>query len=322
MVDREIVKRFTQVPAVGTACGPAVKLLSEYFGSGFTQTFVPDGFCLFQKAGASPSDLKTVFVSHMDEIGGCVYGLQADGSYTTRIWGTRDPSLFANANLQAFDYLAEDESSAFPVTGEIADLDGELKLILRGDKITPYRTVFTFDQETTFTERDGDTFAHGKAVDPRATLFAVCEAVKRFDSPSIAAVIVMAEECAMDVARKAVTFLSRNAPNLNLVVNADVPLKANLGDARLDMPAIRVFEGHNFIDPSFGIKVVSELIGQGISVHLSAARSGSQTILFTPLAPTLSIALPAENIHTAVGTVSMTGIERCLDLLIAIGERY
>ena len=52
----------------------------------------------------------------------------------------------------------------------------------------------------------------------------------------------------MDVARKAVTFLQKRAPRLKLIVNADVPERHNLGAARLDLPAIRIFEGRNFID--------------------------------------------------------------------------
>jgi putative aminopeptidase FrvX len=193
----------------------------------------------------------------------------------------------------------------------------EYRLALRGEGIRPYRTVFTFSTESEADEQ----FIQAKAVDPRATAFCVAEAVRRIDNPAVGAVFVFAEECAMDVARKAVTFLDRRAPDLQLVVNADVPGVANLGDADLDMPAIRIFEGRNFIDPSFGIQVVDALRADDVRVHLSAARSGSQTLLFTPLAPTLSIALPGEDIHTARGRMSLLGIERCVDLMCAIAER-
>jgi hypothetical protein len=130
----------------------------------------------------------------------------------------------------------------------------------------------------------------------------------------------MAEECAMDVARKAVTFLGRHAPNLELIANADVPGLRNLGEARLDLPAIRVYEGRNFIDPAFGIRVADVLQAKGVAFHLSAARSGSQTILFTPLAPTLSIALPSDGVHLPRVQMSLAGTERCVALLRAIGE--
>jgi putative aminopeptidase FrvX len=217
------------------------------------------------------------------------------------------------------DYLAESGEDAFWIGSEIYETaDGETRLALYGAGIRPYRTVFTFQQETRF----DDEYIYAKAVDPRVTLYAVCDAVRRMDNPHVGALLVMAEECAMDVARKAVTFLQRRAPKLDLIVNADVPGLANLGDADLDLPAIRVFEGHNFIDPSFGIRVATRLMDDGVAVHLSAARSGSQTILFAPLAPTLSLALPGENIHAREGRMSLLGTRRCVDLLMEIGERH
>jgi hypothetical protein len=132
--------------------------------------------------------------------------------------------------------------------------------------------------------------------------------------------LVMAEECAMDVARKGVAFLQRHSPNLQLIANADVPWIENIGEGRLDLPAIRVFEGRNFIDPSFGIHVADTLQAKGVELHLSAARSGSQTLLFTPLAPTLSVALPSDGVHLPRVKMSLRGAERCLALLKAIGE--
>ena len=86
------------------------------------------------------------------------------------------------------------------------------------------------------------------------------------------------------------------------------------------MPAIRIFEGRNFIDPAFGIRVADRLQARGVALHLSAARSGSQTILFTPLAPTLSVALPSDGVHLPRVKMSRKGTERCVALLRAIGE--
>ena len=73
----------------------------------------------------------------------------------------------------------------------------------------------------------------GKALDPRVTLYAVVEAVRALDSPHVGAMLVMAEECAMDVARKGVTFLQRHAPDLQMIANADVPGIQNIGDGQL-----------------------------------------------------------------------------------------
>ena len=124
----------------------------------------------------------------------------------------------------------------------------------------------------------------------------------------------------MDVAQKAVQYLSKYAHNLKRIINADVPEKANLGDARLDLPAIRIFEGPNFIDPSFGIRASDAMEKQGVAFHLTAARSGSQTRLFTPLCYTLSIALPSDGIHSPCYTMSLLGAERCITLLKALVE--
>lgn len=317
MLDLDFLKTLTEVPSVGTACGPCVTLLTQRFGTDYTRTLVPDGFCLFQRAGASVADLKVIFVAHMDEIGGCIYGARAhkqSGGYAARFWGNT-PDIFANARLQAFDYLAETDDT-FAVRGEVVKVGDEERLVMHGDRIRPYRTVWTFQEETTYTE----DVIEGKALDPRVTLYSVVEAVRALNSPHVGAMLVMAEECAMDVARKGVAFLQKHAPNVGLIVNADVPYINNIGDGRLDLPAIRVFEGRNFIDPSFGIRVVDILQAQRVELHLSAARSGSQTLLFTPLAPTLSIALPSDGVHLPRVKMSLRGTKRCTALLQAIGE--
>ena len=315
MIDLNFLKEFTEVPSVGTACLPALGLLKRWFGSAWETTYVPDGFCIFLRAGADPGRLKAVFVAHVDEVGGCAYGPRAEGGFLTRTWGNR-PAVFAAERLQAFDFLAASAAEAFPVTSEVVQLRDEPRLALFGEGIRPYRTGWTFAQETSFS---GDLIT-GKALDPRVTAYAVAEAVKALDTDEIGACFVMAEECAMDVARKAVTWLTRNAPKLQMVVNADVPWIENIGEGQLDLPAIRIFEGQNFIDPLFGISVADRLQSRGVELHLSAARSGSQTILFTPLASTLSIALPSDGVHLARVDMSIKGTERCIRLLEAIGE--
>jgi putative aminopeptidase FrvX len=314
-LDRAFLKRLLEAPAVGTACGPVVSLLTERFGEAYTRMLVPDGFCLFQKSTGTPEELEVVFVAHMDEIGGCVYG-HADGiGFHTRVWGNA-PRVFQEHPLQAMDWLATHSEEAFSVDSRLVQVEDEERLIVEGERIRPYRTVFTFRQETRFEEE----WVYGKAIDPRATLYAVVEAVLRLDSPHVGALLVMAEECAMEVARKGVVFLQRCAPRLRLVVNADVPDIRNLADGSLEKPSLRYFEGRNFIDPSFGIQVAERLERDGVSFCVSGARSGSQTVLFTPLAPTLSVALPMEGVHTPCGRARVEGIQRCQELLCAIGE--
>jgi putative aminopeptidase FrvX len=322
VLDKDYLKAITEIPSVGTACLPGINLLKARFGSQYSATYVSDGFCFFQKKGAGPEQLRVLFVAHIDEIGGCVYGAEERGArneqpstFASRCWGNH-PKVFADAELQAFDYLSEDAADAFDVRGSVTGTVPDERLVIHGDNIRPYRTVFTFRTETTL---DGD-FIVGKALDPRVTTFAVMEAVRALDSPFVGAMIVMAEECAMDVARKGVQFLQRKAPNLALVANADVPWIENIGEGNLELPAIRVFEGRNFIDPAFGIRTAERLQSKGVKFHLSAAKSGSQTLLFTPLAHTLSIALPSDGIHSPKYRMSLTGAERCIDLLTAVGE--
>ncbi len=315
MLDIPFLKQLTEAPSVGTACGPVMSAVNQWLGAEYCSTLVRDGFCLYQKQGASPQQLQVVFVAHMDEIGGCVYAANPTNGFATRVWGNR-AAVFANTPLQAFDYLAQTSAEAYAVQGEVTAEEGEDRLTLFGNQVRPFRTVFTFHEETTV---QGDVL-EGKALDPRVTLYAVLEAVRTLDTPEVGAMLVMAEECAMDVARKGVHYLQKNAPNLALIANADVPWINNLAEGRLDMPAIRIFEGRNFIDPETGIRVADALQKEGVEFHLSAARSGSQTLLFTPLAPTLSIALPSQGVHLPRVQMSMKGLERCIALLQAIGD--
>jgi putative aminopeptidase FrvX len=303
VIDRQFLSALTEAPSIGTACYPVIKILKGRM-HGFACTEVPDGFAMFQREGARPEEIRAVLVAHMDEIGGIAYGPAEDGWFNARFWGNK-PETYRNTPLQGFDYLGGE-----PFSIEARQVDEE-RLMVRGEGVRPYRTGWTFKETTTY---DGDII-EGKALDPRVTLYAVIEAVRTLNRPDVAAICVMAEECAMDVARKAVTFLDRNCPRLNLVVNADVPWIENIGEGRLDLPAIRIFEGRNFIDPTFGIALADRLAAQGVEFHLSSARSGSQTVLFTPLAPTVSVALPSDGVHLPRVRMSLTGLERCQKLL-------
>lgn len=316
-IDRDFLQALTEVPSVGTACRPVLNLLTERFGDAWNRTWVEDGFCLFQKHGGTPADLRVLFVAHVDEVGGCVYGVRPEGGFHARAWGNR-PHIFAGATLQGFDYLADSAEESFPVVGQVVFQNDEERLAIWGEGVRPYRTGWTFKEETRF---EGDVI-EGKALDPRVTVYAVTEAACALDDPRIGVMFVMAEECAMDVALKGVEFLRRHAPALRVIANADVPGIANIGDGRLDLPAIRVFEGTHFIDPAFGIRTADALLAQGVELHLSAARSGSQTRLFAPLAPTLSIALPSDGVHLPRYRMSLTGTAHCVTLLRAIGEKF
>lgn len=313
MPDLPFLKQITETPSVATACLPMMNLLARRFGPSFTRTSGQDSFALFTKT-PDLGRLKAVLVSHVDEIGGCVFDEVKAGLWNTRVWGGL-PAAFCGTPLQAWDYLDEVPTTV-KVSGRAALIDNEERFAIEGDGIRPFRTVFTFAEES----RCDGTHLSAKAIDPRATAYAVCEAVRQLDSPEVGALFVMAEECAMDVARKAVTLLDRNCPDLALVANADVPLVANLTNADLDVPAIRIHEGGRMVDPAFGIRMQQRMVDAGVACALSSARSGSQTILFAPLAPTLSIALPAEDIHTNRARASLLGIDRCVELLASVAR--
>jgi len=200
MIDLDFLKQLTEIPSVGTACGPVLNLIASRFGDHYSHVDASDGFRLFHKRGAVVSEITTLFVAHVDEIGGCIYGPRPGGGFNARYWGNR-PAVFAYAELQGFDYLAQDGHAAFPVHGTILTVEGpaqvqmpghsaraheivsygeEKRLVLHGDGIKPYRTVWTFKQSTTFIEDTID----GKALDPRVTVYSVMEAVRALDGHS------------------------------------------------------------------------------------------------------------------------------------------
>ncbi len=310
-----MLHRLSDAPSVGTACEPVMAMAAERLGDGFDRADGQDSFSLFTLRGASRADLQYVMVAHVDEIGGVALSEDRDGWFRARCWGC-SPMAFARSGLQAMDYLAASPDDAFPIEAAVELIGGELRLRVRGTGIRPYRTVFTFDTMSVIEQ--GHIL--GKALDPRATVFAVLSAFRALNDPRVGALLVMAEECFMDAARKAVVYLQRHAPNLRLIANADVPSAANLDGADLEVPAIRPFEGRNMVDPGFSIRMSEALAHQGIVHHLTGARSGSQTALFSPLAPTVSVALPGEGIHTERARMSLVGIERCADLLVALGS--
>jgi putative aminopeptidase FrvX len=315
-MDHDFLKELTEAPSVATACGPVLSVLRRRL-DGWDERHEPDGYSLFTLGLTGLKGVKMLLVAHVDEIGGCAYGPHAEGGYHTRIWGAA-AATYAQAQMQGFDWLAQSAEEAFPVSAYLDAEDDDVRIRVEGARVRPYRTGLTFRTATTVT---GDAIV-GKALDPRITDACMAEAAIRLNRTDVAVLFVLAEECALDVARKAVTLLQREAPQLELVINADVPGSKNLGEARLDMPAIRVYEGRNLIDPSFGIRMSSTLASLGVPHHLTGAKSGSQTILFTPIARALSVALPSEGIHEASYRMSLTGAARCVDLVCAAAETW
>jgi putative aminopeptidase FrvX len=129
-----------------------------------------------------------------------------------------------------------------------------------------------------------------------------------------------AEECGRTAAAKLVEHVRRRLPEVEAIVNADVPGLNNVTGISLEDTAIRPFEGANLIDPGFSLRLYEQLCAHNVAVKLGVAASGSQTSLFAPLAPTVSVALPSRGVHQARVEMSLTGVERCVRLLTAIGE--
>ena len=73
MIDKEFLKALTEVPAAGIAAAPGSACSRSVSGMGILKTFVPDFFCLFRRQ-RQLFILKVIFVAHMDEVGGCIYG--------------------------------------------------------------------------------------------------------------------------------------------------------------------------------------------------------------------------------------------------------
>lgn len=311
-MDPSLLIALSEAPGIATACGPILRLIREELGNRSVVRFQPDSHAMVTLPDARLEELQVLLIAHLDEIGGVTLGGLPDGRFRTLSWGC-EASQFCGTALQAMDYLAERDEEAFPVEAEL--LPGET-LALRGASLRPFRTVWTFAERASV---KGD-MVEGKALDPRATVFAVLRAFQAIRDRRVGALFVLAEECAMDLARKAVAMLARRATSLRLIVNADVPDLINLEDGRLDTPAIRIFEGRSMVDPWHGIVLAERLSARGVRFHLTRSRTGSQTALFRPLAPAVSVALPAEGTHTRRARMSLTGIARCIELLGRLAE--
>ena len=211
-MDHDFLVELTEAPSVGTACGPVLNVLRRRM-DGWDEKHVPDGFSLFTLGLAGLAGVRVLLIAHVDEIGGCAYGPHPEGGFSTRTWGT-EAATYVNAQLQGFDWLTAAAVDAFPVTAYLTADGDEMRTRLEGARVQPYRTGFTFRTPTSI---DGDII-EGKALDPRITDACVAEAALRLNRPEVGVLYVMGAECAMDVARKAVTLLLRQAPGLGLVI--------------------------------------------------------------------------------------------------------
>jgi len=165
----------------------------------------------------------------------------------------------------------------------------------------------------------GDVIS-GKALDPRVTVYCAVEAARRLARPDLALLFCYSEECSWIAAAKLAEYVRRRMPNVETIVNADVPGLNNIAGVTLEDAVIRPFERAVLIDPCFSLRLYEQLHTRGVEVKLGVAASGSQTSHFAPLARTVSVAVASRGVHLARVEMSRTGVERCARLLTAIGE--
>jgi putative aminopeptidase FrvX len=254
---------------------------------------------------------RLLFITHVDEIGGFVLFPEEDG-FGTRLIGNR-AEAFANTPLQAFRYDATGADQALTCRGRATE-DG--RLILEGEGLEPLTMVWTFREPF----RVEDDLISGKALDPRVTVYCAVEAARRLQRRDLALLFCYSEECSWTAAAKLAEYVRRRMPNVETIVNADVPGLNNLAGVTLEDAAIRPFERGVLIDPCFSLRLYEQLRARGVEVRLGVAASGSQTSVFAPLARTVSVAVPSRGVHQSRVEMSRTAVARCAQLLAAIGE--
>jgi putative aminopeptidase FrvX len=300
------------LPSVGTACSRAASFLRTEL-SNWNLAEITDGGLLATAPGGTDTDVRLLLVTHVDEIGGIVGQEVSPGLHACKHWGA-PPSVF-RGGLQAFWY---DSNSVREALCEgIEDTSGdEHRLLVRGSGLTPWHTFFTFNSKA----RVKDDDLYSKAIDPRATAWAALLAAKELNDPQIGLLFCYAEECSMTAAQKAAWIAAKRFPNLQYVVNADVPAPSNIEGAGVGDVALRYLEGTRHIDPVFTLRTYEALKRQGSSVKLAAARTGSQTAYFVPYAQCLSVALPADNIHTSCARMPVKALGDCVEVLVSIAR--
>jgi putative aminopeptidase FrvX len=304
------LKALSELPSVATACGPAREFLRSLLPH-YAFTEVPDGGLVALPRGTAAEQVRLLFVTHVDEIGGFV-SFPEEGGFGARLIGNR-AEAFADRPLQAFRYDAVDASGTIPCRGRVGD-DG--RLILEGAGLEPLTMLWTFQEPFRV---EGDVIS-GKALDPRVTVYCAVEAARRLGRADLGLIFCYAEECSRNPAAKLVEHARRQMSSLELVVNADVPGLGNIVGIGLEEVAIRPFEGGDLIDPCFSLRLYERLRERGVEVKLGVAESRSQTSMFVPVASAVSVALPSHGVHQARVEMSRTGVERCVALLQAIGE--
>jgi putative aminopeptidase FrvX len=298
------------LPSVGTACARAAAFLRRELQDWNVEE-ITDGGLFATAPGGTDADVRLLLVTHVDEIGGIVGREVSSGLHACKHWGA-PPSIFGGA-LQGFWY---DSDSAQEVLceGIEATSGDDPRLLIKGSNLTPWHTFFTFNSKAQIK----DEVLHSKAIDPRATAWAALMAAKELSDPRVGLLFCYAEECSMTAAQKTAWVSAKRFPNLQFVVNADVPAPTNIEGVGVGDVALRYLEGTRHIDPVFTLRTYEALVRQGSKVKLAAARTGSQTAYFVPYAQCLSVALPADSIHTSCARMPVKAVGDCAEVLVSI----
>jgi putative aminopeptidase FrvX len=303
----------SELPGVATACGPVTAYLRQQL-PGFRFTEVRDGFLLAYPAGILRDEIRLLLVTHIDEVGGMVLFPREEGSWETLLIG-RHPEDFVGPELQAFPYDATDAHLTRPCWGELSE-DGQC-LILHGHGLEPFKTFFTFRTRCEVTE---DTIC-GKALDPRAAVYCLLKTAHRLARRDFGLLFCYAEETGSPIStQKGVHFVTAYLSGLKVIINVDCPDLRSVAGVQFEEAGLRLIEAGNLIDPTYTLEVRDRLLRRGLTVPLAIGASASETGLFAPLVPTLSVILPVIGIHFQRGDVNQAAVEHCLELLPALAE--
>ena len=261
-----------------------------------------DGYLFATPKGTSSDGIKLVYVTHLDEIGGMITSEIQKGVYESKLFCSAESIAHRQIVLYRYDATSEDDI----IIGE-TEMDGD-KLMVRSEDISPHLYFFTYNEKTVIR---GDTVT-GKALDPRTAVYCLMLVAEKIERKDIGFLFAFSEEVGAYGARKAASHFQRTLPNLNAVINVDLPILGNVYGLELEDVGIRIIESDRVpIDPCSTLAVYEKLQAKEVEVKLVTARTGSQTSIFASSWLALSIAFPVRGGHTARGTISMKAVVLC-----------
>jgi len=332
-MDTAALRDLCDLVCVATAYGPALRWL-EVRLHGWTFRTFEDACIVALPAGSTMADIRILYAAHVDEVGGMVGAPAPRGGFLARGCGSVAPELLAQRPLVAMDYLDEDGGSCRPCRVEVrpgrsllrpawrtlarrvhprfATLTGDV-VIVDGDSLVPYSTVFTFQGGA----QVEDEALVGKALDARTAVFAVVEAARALGRSDVGLLFYSEEGSNVSVHRAGIV-VNTCFPGLELLANCDAVDPASLSCGDPTGCVLRLSEGGDLISPHSTLELQARLRSQDIAIELTFDAARSKTRDLTSLAPTLSLGIPCEHIHTDEGRCSLGAIESTVQALLAL----